>query len=242
MTQVKLVICDMAGTTVQDNKEVETCFAKACKKTGLDVSADQILALQGYSKIEVFTKLWKEKTSDEHPDYSDNVQFSYLTFKDILEHHYKNNEVRPTKGCLEMFDFLRENQIKIALTTGFYREVADIILSRLGWLTGLGDDYVSVSAEAVLDASVTPDEVPAGRPEPHMIYRAMELLGVATPTEVINIGDTPSDLISGNKAGCLRAYGLVNGTHTFQQLRPYANDGLLPQIDALIPIIQKLNR
>ncbi len=241
MNNVKLVVCDMAGTTVQDKKEVETCFAKACKKTRLVVSEERILALQGYSKIEVFKKLWEEKTSTNHPDYDDNVQFSYLTFKDILETHYINSEIKPTEGCLETFAFLKDNNVKIALTTGFYREVANIILTKLGWLVGLNSEYISTTNLSVIQASVTSDEVARGRPEADMIFRAMELLEIRSAAEVINIGDTPSDLISGNKAGCLRTLGLTNGTHTFQQLKPFANDGLLPQLDALIPIIQKLN-
>lgn len=241
MSNVKLVVFDMAGTTVQDKKEVETCFALACKKTELAVSEERILALQGYSKIEVFRKLWQEKTSITHPDYEDNVQFSYLTFKDILETHYKNNEIVPTEGCLETFAFLKENNVKIALTTGFYREVAVIILAKLGWLTGLDERFVATSSACIINASITPDDVATGRPEPDMIFRAMELLHVKDASEVINLGDTPSDLISGNKAACLRAFGVVNGTHTFDQLKSYPNDGLLPRIDALIPIISKIN-
>lgn len=231
----------MAGTTVQDKKEVETCFAKACKKTGLVVSEERILALQGYSKIEVFKKLWEERTSTNHPDYDDNVQFSYLTFKDILETHYANSEIKPTEGCLDTFAFLKDNNVKIALTTGFYREVAHIILSKLGWLVGLNSEYVGTVDGSIIQASITSDEVAHGRPEADMIFRAMELLNIPNAAEVINVGDTPADLISGNKAGCLRSFGLINGTHTFLQLKPFANDGLLPQLDALIPIIQKLN-
>ena len=61
MSPIKLVVFDMAGTTVQDKKEVETCFARACEVTNLNVSEERILALQGYSKIEVFRLLWSEK-------------------------------------------------------------------------------------------------------------------------------------------------------------------------------------
>lgn len=60
-TSIKLVVLDMAGTTVQDHKEVETCFAKACQATQLEVSDERILALQGYSKIHVFKLLWGER-------------------------------------------------------------------------------------------------------------------------------------------------------------------------------------
>ena len=53
---IELAVFDMAGTTVQDHHEVEACFAKAAMATGLTVHKERILALQGYSKIEVFNK------------------------------------------------------------------------------------------------------------------------------------------------------------------------------------------
>ena len=135
MSSIELVVFDMAGTTVQDKKEVETCFAKACKETNLDVSEERILALQGYSKIEVFKLLWEERIGQTHPEYEENVVYSYDYFRMILEDHYKANNILPTEGCLETFAFLRENEIKIALTTGFYRKVTNIILEKLGFFS-----------------------------------------------------------------------------------------------------------
>jgi phosphonatase-like hydrolase len=230
----------MAGTTVQDKKEVETCFARACEYVGLNVSEERILALQGYSKIEVFKMLWEEKTGKDHPEYDENVLYSYDYFRMILEEHYRNNPVLPTEGCLEVFDFLRKNHIRIALTTGFYRVVTNIILEKLGWLGGLEYNYVNTSGKSPVDVSIASDEVPKGRPEPYMIQKAMKLMGVNDPYEVINIGDTPSDLKSGVRAGCRLSLGVVNGTHTRQQLTILRNDGLLDSLKDLKDIIINL--
>lgn len=240
MYPIRLVVFDMAGTTVQDKKEVETCFAKACEYVGLNVTEERILALQGYSKVEVFKMLWEEKIGKEHPEYNENVIYSYDYFRLILEEHYRKNEVVPTEGCLEIFDFLRKNNIKIALTTGFYRVVTNIILEKLGWLDGLEYNYVNTSGRAVIDVSIASDEVPKGRPEPYMIQKAMKLMGVSDPYEVINIGDTPSDLKSGVRAGCRMSLGVVNGTHTRQQLTILRNDGLLDSLKDLKNIIINL--
>ena len=240
MYPIKLVVFDMAGTTVQDKKEVETCFARACEYVGLNVSAERILALQGYSKIEVFKMLWDEKSGKDHPEYEENVIYSYDYFRMILEEHYRTHEILPTEGCLETFDFLRKNNIKIALTTGFYRVVTNIILEKLGWLDGLEYNYVNTSGRSVIDVSIASDEVPKGRPEPYMIQKAMHLLGVTDAYEVINIGDTPSDLKSGVSAGCRLSLGVVNGTHTRQQLTVLRNDGLLESVKDLKDIIINL--
>ena len=57
MSLIELVVFDMAGTTVQDHHEVEMCFIEAATKTGLTVSPERVLALQGYSKKYVFELL-----------------------------------------------------------------------------------------------------------------------------------------------------------------------------------------
>ncbi|MCU0326603.1 MAG: HAD hydrolase-like protein [Spirosomaceae bacterium] len=240
MTPIKLVVFDMAGTTVQDKKEVETCFAKACQHMNLNVNEERILALQGYSKIEVFRLLWDEKIGSEHPEYLENVEVSYDYFRMILEEHYEKNPILPTEGCLEIFEFLRANDIKIALTTGFYRKVVNIILGKLGWLTGLDNDYFNKSGDSIIDLSIASDEVPKGRPEPFMIQKAMNLFGITDAQQVINIGDTPSDLQSGISAGCRLSLGLTNGTHTYEQLKDYPNDGLLGSLQELKEIIRPL--
>lgn len=233
MNNIELVIFDMAGTTVRDQKEVETCFAQACKITELDVTEERILALQGYSKIEVFRMLWNEKIGDAHPDFAKNVQYSYENFTRILEEHYHSHNILPTDHCLEIFEFLRAHDIKIALTTGFYRKVTNIILNKLGWLEGLNSEYFNASGKGIIDLSIASDEVEKGRPQPDMILKAVKTLGIRDLKNVINIGDTPSDLQSGKSAGVALSLGICNGTHSRTQLEGYPNDGLLGDLSEL---------
>ena len=233
MNNIELVIFDMAGTTIRDLKEVETCFAEACKITELDVSEERILALQGYSKIEVFRMLWNEKIGYTHPDFAKKVQYSYENFTRILEEHYLNHTILPTDHCLEIFEYLRVQNIKIALTTGFYRKVTNIILNKLGWLNGLNEEYFNKSGKGIIDLSIASDEVEKGRPQPDMILKAVKTFGINDLKNVINIGDTPSDLQSGKSAGIGLSLGVCNGTHSRTQLEVYPNDGLLADLSEL---------
>eukprot|EP01136_Pigoraptor_vietnamica_P024330 Opistho-1_new@77262 len=171
MSLIELVIFDMAGTTIQDRHEVEMCFIEAATQTGLTVSPERVLALQGYSKKYVFELLWSEMIGDNHPDLREFVNNSYHIFCEILEYHYLNNDIFPTDGCLEIFDYLKSKEIKIALTTGFYRKVTNIILQKLGWLEGLNANYVG-NQNTLIQVSVASDEVLKGRPEPPM-YSAL---------------------------------------------------------------------
>lgn len=232
MKTIQLVVLDMAGTTVQDNKEVETCFAEAAKQSGLLVSMERILAVQGMAKRFVFEMLWQEQTSQPIASLQDKVEHSYQIFKTILENHYYTQPVVPTFGCLELFRFLKEHQIKIALTTGFYRKVTTIILNRLNWQTDLDRNFVG-NKTSLLDMSIASDEVAEGRPSPLMIQKAMRTLGITDPKRILNIGDTPSDLASGFNAGCAASFAVTNGTHTREQLQQYPHDGLFDSLEAI---------
>lgn len=231
MQPIKLVVFDMAGTTVTDHHEVERCFAQAAVQTGLSVSDERILAMQGLAKRYVFETLWKEQLGDT-ADITARVDESYAVFKEVLENHYRTNGATPTEGCLETFAALKEQGIAIALTTGFYRVVTDIILEKLGWMDGLDGRRIG-SPDSLIQLSIASDEVERGRPYPLMIERAMTLLGVVNPKSVVNIGDTPSDLLSGRAAGVALNLGVTNGTHRADQLDTYPHDYLLGSLAEL---------
>lgn len=224
----------MAGTTVRDAHEVEACFAQAATATGLHATPARILAAQGQAKRWVFEQLWQEQLGLQQPpaELAARIEHSYQAFRGILEAHYRRVEVQPTTGCLELLRFLKSQDIRIALTTGFYREVTNIILHRLGWDAGLDVQHRG-NDQSLIDLSITSDEVREGRPAPLMIEQAMQVLGINDPSQVWNVGDTPADLESGRRAGCARSLGVVNGTHTREQLAACPNDGLLTSLAEL---------
>ncbi len=88
MSTIQLIVFDMAGTTVRDEKEVETCFAEAAEQTGLVVSPERITAVQGWAKRFVFETLWKEQLGQaQAAEMEEKVAHSYTVFKSILENH-----------------------------------------------------------------------------------------------------------------------------------------------------------
>lgn len=230
---IKLIACDMAGTTVRDENEVLQCFFEAAQETGLEADGEQVNAMMGLPKKVVFQTLWTQQVGADHPDYGAKVDDSYDRFRSILENHYRTQPVEPTEGTLALFRWLKEREIALTLNTGFYREVTNIILHRLGWDQGLNEDYVGDSS-AIVQVSVTPSEIYGneGRPAPFMIQKAMYRLGIQDPKQVISIGDTPADLAAGRNAGCFAACGVTNGTHSAAQLAQYAHDGLFASMTA----------
>jgi phosphonatase-like hydrolase len=97
---------------------------------------------------------------------------------------------------------LRAAGVRVALTTGFDRQVTEPLLAAAGW-----------DVPGTLDAVVCADEVDAGRPAPDMIRAAMARLAVTDPTRVLVAGDTVLDVRAGRAAGA----GLVNGVLTGAQ-------------------------
>lgn len=236
-----MVAFDMAGTTVRDNHEVEDCFAMAAEQCGIDMSESEIKSVQGWSKRFVFETYWKRLFPENSNDFTQKVDWSYNKFKEILEDYYLNHPVYPTEGCLETFEWLRKNDIRIALTTGFYRKVTNIILGKLGWLEGLNSNHIRISADAIIDITVASDEVIKGRPAPDMIFRCMSAFNLEVPKQVIAIGDTPSDIGAGQAADCLRTIALSNGTHTANQLNAFKPDVVLPNLSELPNYLMEAN-
>jgi phosphonatase-like hydrolase len=230
-SKVELIVFDMAGTTVRDDREVEKCFLLAADKTGLKAEPDRVVSMMGLPKIRVFEALWAEQIGVNHLGFSTQVESSFVQFKQILEDHYSSEPVEPTEGCLELFDWLRSHQIKIALTTGFYRSVTDLILQRLGWDLGLNREYLG-NENSIVQISVTPSEIfgEEGRPAPYMIQKAMYKLGIKDTQKVIAIGDTPSDLQAGINANCLLSCAVTNGTHRPEQLVSHHGDRLFANL------------
>ena len=236
---LRLVMFDMAGTTVRDNDEVLHCFAEACAQEGIHADRARLNALMGVSKLEVFQLLWREQTGpDTAPDVIvQKANRTFQIFREILENYYRTHDVAPTDGALEVFDWLHARDIKIALNTGFYRTVTNIILNKLGWLAGLDANYVG-GVGSLINFSVSSDEVPLGRPEPFMIRKAMAVFGIDDPKQVVKIGDTPVDLAEGRNAGCALSLAVTNGTHSREELAMLDNDGLLRSLHELPGVLE----
>lgn len=76
-----------------------------------------------------------------------------------------------------------------------------------------------------------------GRPAPYMIFHAMKTLGVQSVHEVIKIGDTPADLLSGYNAGCTGNIGVLSGANNYDTLSKYPHTHIIDSIKDLPKLI-----
>ena len=162
---IKLVVFDMAGTTVNDADNVHQALQNALEKVGYSTTREEVNRVMGYAKPIAIQHLLKNKgaTNEKVADKT-YIQHVHQYFVDEMIEFYKTHQAVSEKPFVrETFQALRARNIKIAIDTGFSREIADVIMDRLGWKN-----------DAIFDYSVTSDEVPNGRPYPDMIYKAME--------------------------------------------------------------------
>jgi phosphoglycolate phosphatase-like HAD superfamily hydrolase len=82
----------------------------------------------------------------------------------------------------------------------------------------------------VIDADVTSDEVPRGRPHPDMIRRLMTRLSVQDPRRVTKVGDTKADLEEGANAGCGLVIGVTTGSYSRDQLQACPHSHILESV------------
>ena len=202
---IKLVACDMAGTTIDEHGDVYLALARCVEETGVATTPEAVQEWMGADKAEAIAALISRGGGEATPAV---VQAAFLRFKELLADFYEQTPPVALDGVEDAFRELRSRGVKIALTTGFSRDVAEALLARLGWTVA---GTVEGPEDAIrLDAVVCSDDVSAGRPAPHMIHRAMELAGVADVREVLAAGDTTNDLKAAINAG-VTAVGVLTG-------------------------------
>lgn len=204
-----LIVCDIAGTTVNEDGIVYRQLRDCVERRGVEVTSDQVNAVKGTEKRSAIATL----LSANGRDTSDGeVAEVFADFMDGLRHAYAAEPPRPIEGVEDALSRLRAEGVRIALTTGFQRSIADTVLEACGWaVAGTSGERRESGARFVVDALVTSDTVVAGRPAPYLIHHAMELTGVTSVDEVVSVGDTVADLQAAANAG-VRGIGVLTGS------------------------------
>lgn len=226
--KIELVVFDIAGTTVQDRGEIVLAFQSALRKYGYIVADHDIYSLMGYKKPEAILMILKKFEKDTSKISSSLVDDIHNRFMAMMIRFYVTSEkILPLPYVEEVFADLQKKGIKVALDTGFSKNITDVIIGRLGWLQNKLVDYV-----------ISSNEVQAGRPHPYMIQKLMQLAGTDDAKKVIKIGDTESDINEGKNAGCLYSIAVTSGAFARHELEPYHPSFIIDDLQELIPIIE----
>ncbi len=200
---IELACLDMAGTTVRDDGVVERAFTVAAGAVGIVPGSGEfatamgiVRETMGQAKIEVFRRIVGEEETAQRA----NRAFEHA-YADLLS----SGAVTALPGAVEVLTALRDDGIKVCMTTGFAPATRDALLASLGW-------------KPLVDLALSPADAGRGRPWPDMIHLAARTLGVTDPAAIAVAGDTPSDMAAGRAAGASIVAGVLTGTGTRDEL------------------------
>lgn len=225
--KIDLVVFDLAGTTVRDNHDVPKTLQRTLAKFDTYITLEEAIDVMGIAKPIAIHQLLTMYSDDLITITSEEIEAIHKVFVEDMIDFYKNDSsVGEKEGVSETFELLKKNNIKIAVDTGFDRQITDVLLERLGWVK-----------DKLIDFSVTSDEVLRGRPSPDMIFRSMEYFRINDAGLVAKVGDTPVDLQEGNAAGCGLVIGVTTGAFTRDVLAQEKHTHLILSLPEIIPIL-----
>ncbi|HEX2996285.1 MAG TPA: phosphonoacetaldehyde hydrolase [Anaerolineales bacterium] len=194
--RVKAVILDWAGTAVDYGSFAPTAvFLRLFESQNVTITPEDARSGMGLMKKDHLRTIlarpsvaetWKtiHGSSPSEKDI-ENLFDNFVPMQLSVLKEY----AQPISGLLDVLRELRSCGIKIGSTTGYIREMMDVLAPEAR-KNGYKPDCI-----------VCPDEVPAGRPYPWMCYQNAMQLGVYPMQAMVKVGDTLPDIEEGLNAG-----------------------------------------
>ena len=207
MKKIECVILDWAGTAVDYGCFAPvSAFIESFRAIGIEVTPEEARRPMGLTKIDHIRALFDMERIGEafRQKYGrvygeEDVKGRYAEFQRLLFATLREYTA-PISDVIETIDVLRKMGIKIGSTTGYTREMMDVVVpaaAEKGYRT---------------DNCVTSDGLPAGRPYPYMIYKNMIDLAIPSVDEVVKVGDTIADIREGVNAKAW-SVGIITGSN-----------------------------
>ncbi len=193
---LRAVVLDWAGTTVDYGCMAPVAtFMQAFAEVGVPISVAEARAPMGTAKwhhIQAITKdeavAARWEAAHGKPPGDADVDEIYGRFLPLqIETVAQHSTIIP--GVVEMVAALRSRGLAIATTTGYPREVMDVVIE------------LAAAQGYEADVTVCAGETPAGRPGPFMALQALINLSISPVAAVVKIGDTAVDIAEGLNGG-----------------------------------------
>ncbi|HYG17947.1 MAG TPA: HAD hydrolase-like protein [Ohtaekwangia sp.] len=224
---IELIVFDLAGTTVEDNRDVHRVLQHTLSKHDVIVSLEDANDVMGIPKPVAIRTLLEKRYDGTEPITTSWIKEIHQQFVDEMVWFYKTSpSVREKRGVSDTFLKLKENGIKIAVETGFDRRITNEILRRMRW-----------AENGLIDCSVASDEVLRGRPFPDLIFQAMKETRVMASENVTKVGDTASDIQEGKAADCGMTIAITSGAFSSEALKRENPTALIDAIPDLLPLV-----
>lgn len=214
---IRLLVCDMAGTTVHEGGLVYKTLYNTIKGYDIYIKPEDMSKWYGVNKTEVLQHFIN--TDIEYKDNPAILPQMLHTFKENLTKSYRDENsvglIHPNLPSL--LNSFRDNDIKIALNSGFSVDIQESLIENLGM-------------NEFIDGYISSEEVPKGRPEPFMIETLMDRFNISDSSQVIKIGDSVNDILEGKHAGCFASIGVLSGADSKEKLKNAGADIILESV------------
>lgn len=207
MRKIEAVILDWSGTIVDYGcMAAEENYREIFEEFGINLTTSEIRTKMGIEKIDHIrsilesdrvSKLWFENTGME-PNEGDVRELNRRFEGNIFEKVKKYSE--PKEYVKQTLELLRESGIRIGSTTSYSSEVMEFLTK------------IVAERGIKVDCWINSEQVKGqGRPNPFMIFKNMEKMGVGSVRNVIKVGDTINDIKEGINAG-VTTVGVIDGS------------------------------
>jgi len=190
---IRAVILDWAGTIVDHGSRAPVAaFVELFRRRGVEVTDAEARAPMGQNKkdhiraIATATRVagaWR--AAHGRAPGEDDIDEMYAAFVPIQRNILADFSA-PIAGVADALAAFRARGLRIGTTTGYSREMMEVVVPRAG---------------LDVDCVVTASDVPAGRPAPWMALEAARQLGVYPMRAIVKLGDTLADIEEGRNAG-----------------------------------------
>ncbi len=229
-SKIKMVVFDMAGTTVNEDNIVYKTLRNAINSVGgFDLSLEEVLEHgAGKEKLEAIKTILKNSLDLENDQLATEI---FQLFLVQLKSAYEVETIYPCTNAAALFIKLKDMGILRVLNTGYDRLTAESLLKKLNWEVGKD-----------IDLLITASDVEHNRPEPDMIQLAMAKMGITDASRVAKIGDSTIDIQEGQNAGCGLSIGITTGAHTTVQLATANPDQVISDLLDILPVIENYSK
>lgn len=196
-SRIRLVVLDWAGTTVDHGCLAPMRpFVETLAAAGVAISADEARGPMGLDKKDHLRALLASPEVAARFAERNGRPATETDVSRLYEQEFVPRQLgalagagRLVPGLLECVQALRAREVRIGSSTGYFRDALERVAAE-----ARAQGYAP-------DALLCPSDVPAGRPEPWMLFRNMEATGVWPPAAVVKVGDTVVDVEEGRNAG-----------------------------------------
>lgn len=179
---LKAVIFDMDGLMFDTERLSEKAWKEAGEKFGIEIKPEHVAKIRGVDILhakDIFEEIFGE-------------DFDFFSIRDAkvryMNEYIDINGVPIKEGLIELFKFIKKNNLKVALATSTENKAAIYLISKANVLE-------------FFDNIICGDMVEVGKPEPDIYNKALESLGIEA-SECIVLEDSPNGIRAAAAAKC----------------------------------------